>query len=481
MKKALIACLAVAAVFAFASPASAITCTLDQHPAATLLVPYFQVSVDATGTPVGTGATALDTIVTIANASSAPMIAHVNVYDRYSELQLDFNVALTGFDVQAWRMSDILNGNLPVTVNAKGDDACQSNPLSFVYPNADGFLRVKPNFPATSLDNSAGITKYGTPAFSFPLGKSLAEDCDGNVGPRAIGYIVIDHANYCNLSNPTDPKYYYNNAIGMENNLFGEIIFTSGLGLPTYGISTVNLEADSTIGIASEAGGILTPARTFYARYWDGVVYPANVCPNCGSGVATTDLAISSPWNVPGIFPNTRGIGDQREPLGLRYALRWFDLSGAGVITTNFMVWRGSRTTQGRDTFFCAKAPLDEPPVTLTFYDEDENTVSTGGCPSPCTSPTFNFENETNLKNITGFQHPTTGDAGWVSVDFVNPTAGDILDQAWAAYAFEGNIALESVLIPGTSLDPSSCEPLGISGVQPIIPVIPTTPTGIGP
>ena len=42
MKKVLIACLAVAAVFAFANSASAVTCTSDQHPAATLLVPYFQ-------------------------------------------------------------------------------------------------------------------------------------------------------------------------------------------------------------------------------------------------------------------------------------------------------------------------------------------------------------------------------------------------------------------------------------------------------
>ena len=45
MKKALIACLAVVAMFALANAASAVTCTNDQHPAATLLVPYFQVSV----------------------------------------------------------------------------------------------------------------------------------------------------------------------------------------------------------------------------------------------------------------------------------------------------------------------------------------------------------------------------------------------------------------------------------------------------
>ncbi|HKD18331.1 MAG TPA: hypothetical protein VKG23_10720, partial [Thermoanaerobaculia bacterium] len=95
MKKALIACVAVVAMFALANAASAVTCTLDQHPGATLLVPYFQVTVDGNGNPIGGTALARDTIVTIANASAAPMIAHVNVYDRYSSLQLDFNVALT--------------------------------------------------------------------------------------------------------------------------------------------------------------------------------------------------------------------------------------------------------------------------------------------------------------------------------------------------------------------------------------------------
>ena len=61
---------------------------------------------------------------------------------------------------------------------------------------------------------------------------------------------MIDHANYCNLSNPTLPAYYANDAIGMENNLWGEFIFTSGLGIPTYAMSTVNLEADTALRYA---------------------------------------------------------------------------------------------------------------------------------------------------------------------------------------------------------------------------------------
>ena len=133
------------------------------------------------------------------------------------------------------------------------------------------------------------------------------------------------------------------------------------------------------------------------------------------------------------------------------------------------MVWRAS-------TSFSGNCSVDEPLSTLTFFDEDENTVTQGVCPSPCSTPQFNFPYETQQRNITDFQHPVA-DAGWVQIDL---TGGTSLDQSWVGYAFLGSIALESVLIPATQLDPSTCNPLGINGVQTIVPVIPSIPTGTG-
>src|SRR6202035_2753581 len=76
MKKTLVTCLAVVALFAIASSAVAVTCTVDKRP----------------------------------------------------ELVLDFNIALTGFDVQSMRMTGILSGKLPSTgdFDTKGNliDAC---------------------------------------------------------------------------------------------------------------------------------------------------------------------------------------------------------------------------------------------------------------------------------------------------------------------------------------------------------------------
>jgi hypothetical protein len=499
MKKTLVTCLAIVAVVALASTAGAITCTIDQHPAASLLVPYFQVSVDATGAPVRTGLGARDTLVTIVNASSAPMIAHVSVFSQYSELALDFNIALTGFDVQAMSMADIISGTLPTTTNSSGDEPCQKGDAG-VYGDTvvfqDGFLRVVPansTLTADPLDNSQAGSAYPVPAFGPGLGvvDVLGKDCDGNRltlagGFGAIGYVTIDHANYCTVSNPVFDAYYAKDAIGMENNLFGEIIFTSGFGLPTYGMSTLNLEADVTIGQAAlDLLDTSPPVRSFYARFWNdhfnngdtnpGPLAAPTLCPNC-SGTnghpcpSDNSIDCNAPWDV--------GYGDMREPLGLKWAVRWFD-AGA-TLTSNFQAWRSHPldTDPVAKDYFCTEG-LVEPTSTETFFDEDEHTVSTGICPSPCNNPSFNFELETQQKNINFFGHPTGALAGWAQIDFAG---GDVFDQAWVGYSFEGSIALESILVPGTQLDPSTCNPLAFPAPAsaPIIPAIPTIPTGTG-
>ena len=500
MKKTLMTCLAIATLFAIAGSASAITCTIDQHPAATLLVPYFEATFNPDGSPLGEGVNSRDTIVTICNASAAPMITHWNVFNERTQLVLDFNVALTGFDCQSVRMSRILSGHIPSTGFVSGGvlrDACQNNvgagaTNSKIYPANNGFIRVDPASPATSLDNNLASTILPDPAwgagsdFAFQVLDSL-DETDDAFGCRGVdkvitnpirGYLVIDHANYCNLSNPSDPNYYFNDAIGMENNLFGEVIFTSGSGIPTMGGSTVNIEAatDSTTGQSAGrpfenqvAGG--PRARTFYARYWDPAT--ESFCTNAG-------LLATSPWNC--------AIGDAREPLGLKYAARWFN---DPAVTSNFNVWRASsgdlEDLSGPPTPASAICTDELPSVGLVFFDEDENSVSQGCTVSPCPeTPEFNFPLETQRVNITAFSGALpSANAGWVSMSFFNNTQGASnnfgnLDQAWVEYDFQGPGAFLSASVPGTQLDPSSCNPLGVTGVQTIDPVIPTV-VGTGP
>jgi hypothetical protein len=481
MKKTLMTCLAIAALFAIAGSASAITCTIDQRPAATLLVPYFEATFDPEGVPIGLGESARDTLVTICNASSAPMLAHVNVFNERTFLVLDFNVALTGFDCHSMSMARVLQGFLPSTPIDKQHDVfdehpngvCQGNPDAGVYPDSDGFLRINPAAADTAspdLDNPLSTTVYPQPA--WPPGSAFAdsvldsldetddsEGCDD--GPDGVienpirGYLVIDHVNYCNLSNPSDPNYYLKDAIGMENNLFGEVIFTSGTGRPTTGGSTVNIEADPSL-----AGDVETSIRTFYHRYVGSDVL-------CFGGNCAKFA--TNPWN--------QGIGDQREPLGLKYAARWFDTEG---VESFFNVWRGS---SGSLTDLLAGGDCDDelPTVTLTFYDEDENQVTGGVCPSPCEREEFNFPLETQRRPIGDFSHPVWP-AGWVSMSFFNGTGpnGGIFDQAWVEYDFEGPTAFLSASIPATQLDPNNCVPLQVTGVVDPGLAIPTV-VGTGP
>ncbi len=87
------------------------SCDIGVAPAATLLLPYFDVDYandDST--------TAVNTVFTITNTSRMPAIAHVVVWTDWSFPVLDFNIFLTGYDVQGVNLWDVLNrGVIPHT------------------------------------------------------------------------------------------------------------------------------------------------------------------------------------------------------------------------------------------------------------------------------------------------------------------------------------------------------------------------------
>jgi hypothetical protein len=362
-------------------------------------------------------------------------------------------------------------------------DPCMRNPLAAPVPVLSGstsaFMRIRPCAAAASCANAAdandpilATTLYQNPA--WPAGGTFAaqvlsslDSSTGSLGcPTAPsfplsgpirGYMVIDHINYCTISDPSQPAYYNLDAIGMENNLVGEIIYISGSGAPTYGMSTVNIES-SRVFSSLNNGGLFDQdntdrERTFYARYWS----PSGITrPN-----TNTPAFASNPWN--------QGFGDEREPLGLKYAVRYFE--GNGTLSY-FRVWRASAgTLTNLNGSSCAAV---EPSVNLSFYDEDENGIVPAGqppCPSPCTIPppsTQNFPLETQRTRVFGnFTLPPAfagAQVGWMSASFVNlgvaGNYGGLLDQAWMDYEFIGTGFFVNASVPGTQLDPTTCHPL---------------------
>src|SRR5436305_1009838 len=78
------------------------TCDIaSAAPAATLLLPYFEVDFNSPQT------TARTTLFTIVNTTDLPQIAHVVLWTDWSFPALDSNIFLTGYDVQGINLYDI--------------------------------------------------------------------------------------------------------------------------------------------------------------------------------------------------------------------------------------------------------------------------------------------------------------------------------------------------------------------------------------
>src|SRR6185503_16118251 len=115
--------------------------TVDAVPAATLLLPYFEVDLD--------NANGVTTLFSINNASATSQLAHVTVWSEASIPVLDFDVYLTGYDVQTFNLRDILvNGVLPQTGFAL------NNPPNGVPGSPKGAFSVA-KFPFASCNGTA--------------------------------------------------------------------------------------------------------------------------------------------------------------------------------------------------------------------------------------------------------------------------------------------------------------------------------------
>ena len=120
-------------LLAVAGTGYAVTCSYDNVPAATLLVPYFKVSLNgATDAPIRTGGT--DTLVSVVNVSTPGVIAHVTVWNKYSKAVIDFNLPLTGKDTVSFSMRDILNGKLSPNLPQYDTTKYPVDPCGLVEP-----------------------------------------------------------------------------------------------------------------------------------------------------------------------------------------------------------------------------------------------------------------------------------------------------------------------------------------------------------
>jgi len=89
--------------------------TLDR-PAATLLVPYFEVDLD---NPLG-----VNTLASVANADEGCTLTRVTLWTDLAVPTLSFYLYLSPNDVQTLNLRDLFNGHLPDTSSVLGDLSC---------------------------------------------------------------------------------------------------------------------------------------------------------------------------------------------------------------------------------------------------------------------------------------------------------------------------------------------------------------------
>ena len=322
MKRFLTLALAGVLALGLASTAYANYCAYDVVPAATLLFPFVVYDYEAGDT----GNDGQTTLFAITNVSSEAQIVHVTVWTDFSVAILDFNLTLTGYDVQTMNIRDLLrdgvlphegNGaNIWEDDNAGGtpfDDGPFSsfnelwgdpNPLAAWFgtqglpdpQNTEDYLDCDPTVWDSSPNNyqAAGDIPSGTLAlFRGYLQRSMDADkwytdCGGDPiefandpwfltrasGPTWL-YVTADVVGACNKELPDGSQDYWDQAGGdgvIQNNvLIGDIIYLDSGNNYSEADNAVHIEAfDGFSGFPFD-DSVDGKGVTFYHRYHDGL------------------------------------------------------------------------------------------------------------------------------------------------------------------------------------------------------------------
>jgi hypothetical protein len=399
-KKLAVLCLMVLGLVALGSQASAVICTIDDVPAATLLLPYFEV--DAAN---GNGIT---TLFSINNASATAVLAHVTVWTDLSVPVLDFNVYLTGYDVQSINLRDILiNGVLPQTASAGQDPHDTISPKGdfsqdINFASCSGQLPPPATLPADFLAYlRAALT--GTPQTSSFITCSSNPCCAAqSFGDNILrGYVTIDTVNNCTLRFPNVESYWLNDAT-FQNVLWGDAFFVNSGQNFASGNPLVHIEASLT---NPETSGPASGNYTFAGRYVN--------------------------WTTE----------DHREPLATNFAVRFVN-GGPFSGGTNLHVWRDSKFNQG--AFHCTTLPSGQVPwyplgqEGIVIFDEQEQPVLPTPFPvsPPGTAPSLlPFPAETQSTVVGSDRLPVPYNFGWLYLDLNTtvPAAGNVPPEDPAA------------------------------------------------
>ena len=229
-------------ILLLAFPAAAATtnnddsCDISHLPAATLLLPYFEVDFQSRAEYAKT------TLFTVLNVTSTPRTARVTLWTDWGYPALTFNLVLTGYDVQPINLYDVFARG--VIGREGGSGACANAPIP----------------PSLLADLKTAFTAGRVP--SICNGAPV-----GGIHANAIGYATVDLVAGCGTASPADAAFY--REILFDNVLAGEYQILSpnpATGNYAGGNPLVHIRAIPEGGNAGESRPTNLP-YTFYDRF----------------------------------------------------------------------------------------------------------------------------------------------------------------------------------------------------------------------
>lgn len=378
--------------------------TIDNTPAATLLLPYFEVDL---GNPNG-----ITTLFAINNTGrgrsiedqsnnfASAAVVHVTLWTDLGVPTFAFDVYLTGFDVQTINVRDIFNGVLPSTASAGQDPTDTISPKGPLSQDINFASCTKnfdpPNGPPLPPDDPG--KRFGLP-YANPLltaqeiaalrnahtGQAsglLGGQCGGaNLGDNvARGYITVDTVNACNRSIsvfPGSPGYFGPGGSGTATNqnvMSGDFFLVD----PSQNFA----QGDTLVHIEASFG--LTSGYTFYGRLVNG---------------AATD---------------------NREPLATRW-IAPYQQGGSSATATDLLVWRDPTVPPPPTGFACGGLPAPFPLGQTQIVARDSEGNATPINPA---NPPFPYA--TQRVRVGGAALPVAPRAGWLQLDLNTAVGGGL-------------------------------------------------------
>ncbi|HEV7484228.1 MAG TPA: hypothetical protein VGQ65_00995 [Thermoanaerobaculia bacterium] len=366
------------------------TCDIKVGPAATLLLPYFEIDLQ-NGEQTS--------LFTITNVSRYSQIAHVTLWTDCAFPVLTFNIFLAGYDVQSINLQDILVRGIVASPVGTGPTTVKS-PLGALTAPPGGPGYANPNFKAViDCDAAPGIIPQTVmaavrQALTGVYNPGGLASCPNQVGDQhadAIGYATIDVVGSCTTRLPSDPLYYTTDLL-FDNVLIGDY---------------------QQIGPK--------PAGTSFASFDAGGNPMVHIRAIPEGGAAGSNVATELPYTFYDRYtPATNRTQDRRQPLPSAFAARFIQ-GGTAAFATNYTVWREGFGSGACGSALALNGQL--PVVDLQRFDEHDNPNVIQPCTALCVPIQNPILPATSSSSTASGNYPSISTAdvgGWMYLNLNN-------------------------------------------------------------